>query len=801
MTYKIQGEQPFQVLATNFSIGPSNEGYTLQVSADGNDYSDLFTVAANTTRMVTDVANGSYYRLSGNNSDVSVNWRSQCTDGKSGGGSGSGSQGPMGPQGFQGPAGGGGDTGQVQTMIETAINNFSDELQDGEPIVGMAKQLYSPDGVTSEGGFTYRTTAGDQDVTSGPAELRKLGGEGLPSIWNSPEIMDTYTPSVDEEEVQTEISNEYLLALKLGNEAGTYEFEYNGSEWVPELPDEIEIVDGTPVSGASLSIEIIEPMSWTPIDAQPDEFISTGLNNFDPNLGNYISILIAEDKYFDTQELITSAGYNTYVFRAVPDLENGYIIMGSGVTLPRLVEQAEDPEQTSVGEIADELGEGHYVAYPTSEFPFIMFSVPSEYIDTVCIHPRWSGIKDDVYEPYSESRIDLSSLPRLYKIIDGEGEYDYIDFVNGKIVRWVDIQEYDADVIIQLEEDGDIYECDGEYIYTLKDEPDIDDIPNDFDYHYTANDFGVEYYVKDGELLPYISDYDILTETWYMQNLVDKLRRMKSDYIHLDTLIVGEQGKTYEYEGRLMKWNNGAGYTAEWLKPIGSTGEEEGTGLIFATIPDGQKLFELKYQYGGEWRYVVYSGGTLYLTETAGTVVCAVTIGNSFTFEATQYGGSRRVIGTYENGYIGFKRTSSTIVQNVWNGSVNGGHYELIDKYNKPYVCSDTDTGVARWNQYGQVVKKETDIVEKQIYFNYTGGTNFAYALRALTAGNGGNFPTRMWAPVEAGTTGQVLTSTGGNAPVWASMIKSVKISSTDYDALVQAGTTDPNTLYLIVDD
>ena len=128
MTYKIQGEQPFQVLATNFSIGPSNEGYTLQVSADGNDYSDLFTVAANTTRMVTDVANGSYYRLSGNNSDVSVNWRSQCTDGKSGGGSGSGSQGPMGPQGFQGPAGGGGDTGQVQTMIETAINNFSDEV-------------------------------------------------------------------------------------------------------------------------------------------------------------------------------------------------------------------------------------------------------------------------------------------------------------------------------------------------------------------------------------------------------------------------------------------------------------------------------------------------------------------------------------------------------------------------------------------------------------------------------------------------------------------------------------------------
>jgi len=88
---KIQGEQPFQVLATNFSIGPSNEGYTLQISANGNDYSDLFSVGANVTRMVTGVANGSYYRLSGNNSEVSINWRTQCNDGGSGGGSGSGS--------------------------------------------------------------------------------------------------------------------------------------------------------------------------------------------------------------------------------------------------------------------------------------------------------------------------------------------------------------------------------------------------------------------------------------------------------------------------------------------------------------------------------------------------------------------------------------------------------------------------------------------------------------------------------------------------------------------------------------
>ena len=103
MIHKIQGEQPFQVLASNFSIGPSNEGYTLQISSDGKNYSDLFSVGANVTRMVTGVANGSFYRLSGNASEVTVNWREQCSDGGSGGGT--GPQGPAGPQGPQGPAG------------------------------------------------------------------------------------------------------------------------------------------------------------------------------------------------------------------------------------------------------------------------------------------------------------------------------------------------------------------------------------------------------------------------------------------------------------------------------------------------------------------------------------------------------------------------------------------------------------------------------------------------------------------------------------------------------------------------
>lgn len=86
MITKITGEQPFQVLTSNFSISPSQEGYTLQISADGVNYSNLFTVGAGVTRLVTGVAANSFYKLSGNQSQVSINWMKTCvTEGGSGG--------------------------------------------------------------------------------------------------------------------------------------------------------------------------------------------------------------------------------------------------------------------------------------------------------------------------------------------------------------------------------------------------------------------------------------------------------------------------------------------------------------------------------------------------------------------------------------------------------------------------------------------------------------------------------------------------------------------------------------------
>ena len=80
MVYIINGETPFQILSSSFSIGPSQTGYELQVGADSKTFSTLFSVGANTPRMVTNVANGSYFRLKNNVGDVKVNWQRVCVD-------------------------------------------------------------------------------------------------------------------------------------------------------------------------------------------------------------------------------------------------------------------------------------------------------------------------------------------------------------------------------------------------------------------------------------------------------------------------------------------------------------------------------------------------------------------------------------------------------------------------------------------------------------------------------------------------------------------------------------------------
>lgn len=73
MRIKVNGEDAFQVLAHSFGVSPSSEGYTLQYSADGINYTDWEEATpANENLFVINVPKYTFFKLDGNSSDVII---------------------------------------------------------------------------------------------------------------------------------------------------------------------------------------------------------------------------------------------------------------------------------------------------------------------------------------------------------------------------------------------------------------------------------------------------------------------------------------------------------------------------------------------------------------------------------------------------------------------------------------------------------------------------------------------------------------------------------------------------------
>ena len=148
----VKNEAPFQILTSAMSIGPSPTGYNLEVSADGKNFSPLFSVAANTTKMATGLAPSSYYRLKNNVGDVVVNWSTYCViDG-----------------------GGGGDMSNYYTKQETdaeisaATSPIEEHLDDVEHVTATAlTELH--DAILEISGSTYTKAETDAEITGATA--------------------------------------------------------------------------------------------------------------------------------------------------------------------------------------------------------------------------------------------------------------------------------------------------------------------------------------------------------------------------------------------------------------------------------------------------------------------------------------------------------------------------------------------------------------------------------------------------------------------------------------------------------
>lgn len=71
----VKAEAIFRVNATSFAVSPSKEGYTLNYSANGTDWTAYKDATpANENLVVTNVPFGMWYKLVGNNSDLKINF-------------------------------------------------------------------------------------------------------------------------------------------------------------------------------------------------------------------------------------------------------------------------------------------------------------------------------------------------------------------------------------------------------------------------------------------------------------------------------------------------------------------------------------------------------------------------------------------------------------------------------------------------------------------------------------------------------------------------------------------------------
>lgn len=74
-SFKLSGETPVQILAHSFIVSQSESGYTLNYSGDGLSWTayDQET-PANEDLIVNGIAWGTYIKLAGNTSEVTINY-------------------------------------------------------------------------------------------------------------------------------------------------------------------------------------------------------------------------------------------------------------------------------------------------------------------------------------------------------------------------------------------------------------------------------------------------------------------------------------------------------------------------------------------------------------------------------------------------------------------------------------------------------------------------------------------------------------------------------------------------------
>ena len=278
---------------------------------------------------------------------------------------------------------------------------------------------------------------------------------------------------------------------------------------------------------------------------------------------------------------------------------------------------------------------------------------------------------------------------------------------------------------------------------------------------------------------------------------------------------VGSVVAVYSDSARTLYQKVSGGTIGHW-EGLVSDGQNTAFHLLYENLEDfldftdGKRLFQTKSYWGEDYYNAVVDKANLRInlmtTDSSSTIAYVEYLGPEATFRTPAGTGLNHLckVKWEKDGLYFYNGANMFYLRNYLDLSTNGIYFKKIEdpsKANRQELGFTGNTGgIPKWNSDGVIVGKDSEASGRGVWFNTTANTSSQKAI-ILMSSNGNNFPERIYVPTAAGAEGQILTFAGAtSAPVWTSWIKSVSITQDEYDALVEAGTTDPNTLYLIVD-
>lgn len=496
--------------------------------------------------------------------------------------------------------------------------------------VALADNLYSADNQEIYDGYAFRTSGGTVSIDNGEANLT--------AIYGNTEVEGRVPMSLrllcSNQDLQLSINAETWRQSSLGGASGSYPFVYDTDHWeysgsTVNLTDYGISLLGTPATGDTITVNYTVGTQGTLRVARPTAFKAIGLNQFD-KANNILT-----DYSIDTDgKVVANPGTYVAYIHAVGGLNDGYTVYSSNNAVLRigLCGTVPDSGTTGIEIVASSTG----TSYVTPDEDCYICVVCTD-IDTLCVHPTWSGYEDTTYESYQEDSVaiptadaDGTSLPTASYGMPSVGSVrDELSFDMKTYTQRIARLAYSAANLETVQAMGVDYDYDAANIFYVLDSPIVYSLANTVSGVYTVADFGTEEFLG--------TSVKLYAQNVYGANLRDKLRT--------DVVTISAQTLTDSEKGQVCTNIGAARSPLQFTDTVVGTdstvsasvsGDITGASVAkeaFETQITTEGSYVFSYD-GADWSL---SGTTVDLTDYGITVEGTAANGDEITVVYTEY--------------------------------------------------------------------------------------------------------------------------------------------------------------------